>query len=161
MWTSSLHQPWGDNNKPKIYSKDHQTAPGSVYTTNCLIPSLRSDSKTRLNWLLQTLLVLCFSECSRGKGTWSCLSTKDCWLDTRTNRLPEAPPVIILAIRCDPHQDLLPRAEWVPQAVQVAVLNVQDGDGSLPSKREHSTEGLNSVFILKTPSFYHVNIALC
>lgn len=49
----------------------------------------------------------------------------------------------------------------MPQAVQVAVLNVQDGDGSLPSKREHSTERLNSVFILKTPSFYHVNIALC
>lgn len=81
-----------------------------------------------------------------------------------TNKLlPEAPPVIILAIRCDPHQDLLPRAERVPQTVQVAVLNVQDCDGSLPGKRKQSTERLlvkvkhmlNCVFVSKTQSFYH------
>lgn len=101
--------------------------------------------------------------CFPPPDTWSCLSTKACWLDTQTKRLPEAPSVIILAIRGDPHQDLLPRAERVPQTVQVAVLNVQDCDGSLPGKGKQSTEGLlvkhkqilNSVFVLKTLSFYY------
>lgn len=60
----------------------------------------------------------------------------------QTNRLPKAPSVIILAVRCDPHQDFLPRPERAPQTVQVAVFDVQDRDGSLRGKRKQTTQQL-------------------
>lgn len=55
--------------------------------------------------------------------------------------LPETPPVVILAVRSEPHLQQLARAEGLPHALQEALLCIQDGDGSLVEKETGHQHG--------------------
>lgn len=50
--------------------------------------------------------------------------------------LPETPPVVILAVRREPHLQQLARAEGLPHALQETLLCIQDGDGSLWRRKQ-------------------------
>lgn len=65
--------------------------------------------------------------------------------------LPETPPVVILAIRREPHLQQLARAEGLPHALQEALLCIQDGDGSLVEKETGHQPGSPSPESLSAP----------